>query len=138
MDQRKPVVYRLWCGETLLYVGVTSDFRRRIDEHATYKRWFRFVERFTLEPHPTLIEAEAAERAAIMSERPVFNIAHNDAGAEGRQRRFWDRYGWDSRRAGYAPSYERTIHLLMRRYGNCLRLGATLDPFVAELERKSQ
>jgi predicted GIY-YIG superfamily endonuclease len=136
MDYYRPVVYRLWCDETLLYIGMTMDFRRRIDEHATFKPWFRFVERFTLEPHATLKQAEAAERAAIMTERPVFNIAHNDRGAEERQRKFWDEYGWDSRSSGYAPKYERTLQLLTRRYGNCLRLGTTLEPFIAELDRK--
>jgi predicted GIY-YIG superfamily endonuclease len=130
------VVYRLWCGDTLLYIGVTMDFRRRIDEHATFKPWFRFVERFTLEPFDTIAEAEAAERAAIKSEKPVFNIAHNDGGADARRRRFWKQYASDTRRAGYQPEFDNHVRLLMRRYGTCLPVGMLWEPFLDDLERR--
>jgi predicted GIY-YIG superfamily endonuclease len=135
MRHYQPVVYRLWCGDILLYIGVTVDFRRRIDEHATFKQWFRFVERFTLEPHETIAEAEAAERAAIKSEKPVFNIAHNDGWADARRRRFWKQYASDTRRAGYQPRYDKHVHLLMRRYGTTLPLGMTLEPFIESLKK---
>lgn len=130
----RPVVYRFWAGETLLYIGQTVDFARRVDEHATNQRWWPWVTWFSQEPHPTVAAAIAAESAAIRSEQPVFNIAGNDQGANERRRLFWAEHGQQPR-AGYYPAHDRVIRQYTARYGTCLPLSMTMPSFITELHR---
>lgn len=67
-------VYRMWghAGE-LLYIGKTGHLHR-FDDHAV-KRWFPAVSRITLEWYETEAAARVAERRAIQTERPRYNIA---------------------------------------------------------------
>lgn len=69
-------VYRMF-GHTgeLLYVGKTGHLHR-FDDHAV-KRWFPLVGRIVLEWHDTEASARVAERRAIQTERPRYNIASN-------------------------------------------------------------
>lgn len=64
----------------LLYVGITNDYRRRCAQHADDKPWWQLVDpgRSTCQTWPNRAAAELAEVEAIRSERPVFNIAHNE------------------------------------------------------------
>lgn len=68
-------VYRLWddAGK-LLYVGVTGNLGRRLDNHAE-KRWFLRVSSITLEWFRDRDTAEEAEVAAIRDEEPEYNVA---------------------------------------------------------------
>jgi hypothetical protein len=68
-------VYRMTDGESrLLYIGRTGDAGRRFGDHAS-KRWFPLVETIKLEWLPTEAAAILAERRAIQSENPRYNIA---------------------------------------------------------------
>jgi hypothetical protein len=60
--------------DRLLYIGMTGDFGKRLGEHSV-KRWFPLVERITLEWLPNKAAARVAERRAIGTERPRYNIA---------------------------------------------------------------
>jgi predicted GIY-YIG superfamily endonuclease len=68
-------VYRLLAASgRLLYVGMTNELGRRLDQH-TEKRWFPQVKTITLQWFPTKEDARRAEQHAIRAEHPVHNIA---------------------------------------------------------------
>lgn len=72
------LLYRLHdeAGE-LLYIGRTNDLRRRMTRHAEVQPWWREVFRSTVETLPDLDALKAAEKAAILAERPKYNIVYN-------------------------------------------------------------
>lgn len=61
----------------LLYVGVTADLGGRWKAHSKDKPWWSDVRSCTVEPHPDRAAVLAAERSAIESERPRYNVVHN-------------------------------------------------------------
>jgi predicted GIY-YIG superfamily endonuclease len=69
-------VYRTYAKDgRLLYVGCTDAFERRIMQHASSgSLWFHDAESFSLEYHPSRKQALAAEREAIRTEWPLYNI----------------------------------------------------------------
>lgn len=69
------VVYRHWSTDDLLYIGVSSAFLARQRDHCRQSHWWKDITRITVEYHPDRTAAEAAELAAILSERPAWNIA---------------------------------------------------------------
>lgn len=76
---RPASVYRCYdaYGE-LLYIGCAVDVAARMRTHKVMSQWHADVFSTTTEPHDTRIEALAAERAAIESEHPKFNVLHSD------------------------------------------------------------
>ena len=71
-------LYRCFDGRGgLLYVGISFLALARIDQHARLSSWFDEVRTVTVEPHATRDEVEAAERAAILAERPKHNVRAN-------------------------------------------------------------
>lgn len=73
---RRTALYRLFDSEgRLLYVGITFNPRNRWAGHSATKSWWKQVVRREIEWHETRYAAEAAERAAILAERPLYNIA---------------------------------------------------------------
>jgi hypothetical protein len=62
---------------TLLYVGIADDWLRRWREHRKTSAWFAEVGSVKVEGYPDRTSALLAERDAIKSERPKFNISHN-------------------------------------------------------------
>lgn len=72
-------LYRFFdeAGE-LLYVGIANDPRVRWSNHAGEKRWWSEVETRTLDWFATREEAESAEVAAIVGERPRYNVTHSE------------------------------------------------------------
>lgn len=75
----------------LLYIGIAKDPGKRSEQHGYHSRWWRFVADTTVEWFATRDRAEAAEREAINSERPVFNHTHN-----ARNRRAMSDYLWSA------------------------------------------
>lgn len=72
-------LYRWYdADDTLLYIGITNDPHVRQSAHAKKSSWADFAVRGTIERFPSRPEAEAAEKAAIEAERPLFNHVHND------------------------------------------------------------
>jgi len=63
----------------LLYVGIAKEPDKRAEQHRYHSPWFRFVATTDVKWHPTRESAAEAERAAIETERPIFNSTHNQA-----------------------------------------------------------
>lgn len=61
----------------LIYVGITCNPPARIKQHSKEKEWFSEVTHITLEPFRTRHELEEAEKHAIRTERPKYNVMHN-------------------------------------------------------------
>lgn len=71
-------LYRHFAADgALLYVGISLSWPARTKAHVQGSTWFDQVARVEIEQFPTRDEALAAERDAIKSERPRFNVVHN-------------------------------------------------------------
>lgn len=69
------IVYRMFDATgRLLYVGMTSEFGKRLSSHAD-KVWFLAVATITMERYPGYAEAALAEQEAITAENPLHNKA---------------------------------------------------------------
>lgn len=70
-------LYRFRAADgTLLYVGITINPGRRWRAHQR-REWWHEVASITVEKHPDRAAVLAAERAAITSESPRYNVTHN-------------------------------------------------------------
>lgn len=68
-------LYRLYDGaNTLLYVGVSNDPKRRSWSHRAGKHWWKEVARHSIEWLDDKAHALDAEREAITRETPKYNI----------------------------------------------------------------
>ena len=71
-------LYRLYdTNGVLLYVGISNRWPSRMKQHTKDKQWFNSVGKVEISHYCTRREAEAAEKAAIKSERPIHNVLHN-------------------------------------------------------------
>lgn len=69
-------LYRMFdAAGQLLYVGISARALGRWEAHRHDKSWWSEVDRITVEHFPSREEALAAETAAIIAERPRYNIA---------------------------------------------------------------
>lgn len=69
-------LYRFFSSDgDLLYVGITNDPGRRWPEHASGKPWWHEVDRIGIERHPDRSSVLLAEKTAIVTERPRYNLA---------------------------------------------------------------
>lgn len=68
----------------LLYIGITADPGTRWRTHAHEKPWWHEVGNITVETHPDRAAVLAAERAAIIAEKPRHNVTHNSPKNRGR------------------------------------------------------
>ena len=77
-----PGVYRFYGQQDrLLYVGYSSDVRRRVREHLLYARSPELVakaERVEADALPTTLEAYIAEGRAIAEKTPALNVRNNE------------------------------------------------------------
>lgn len=64
----------------LLWVGMTCNFAARMYEHRIGQPWFSMVDHTEREEHPNEASAQAAERAALLNESPIFNVMHTARG----------------------------------------------------------
>lgn len=72
------VLYRFHdAADRLLYIGITADPPARFRSHGATKRWWAEVAHVRLEHHTDRHALADAERAAILAERPRYNITHN-------------------------------------------------------------
>lgn len=79
------VLYRMFnTADELLYVGVTLRPVARLRDHSKDKDWWSEVATIRLQSFPNRTLLLEAERAAIVSERPRFNVVLN-----GLPRRRW-------------------------------------------------
>lgn len=72
-------------GARLLYIGISGHLPTRQSAHFSQSRWMELAASSTFERFGTAREVLAAEKSAIMSEHPLFNVQHNDT-PEARQR----------------------------------------------------
>lgn len=63
---------------TLLYVGISLNALNRLVAHIEDSAWYWSIATVTIDNYPTREDAEAAERLAICTERPLFNYMHGD------------------------------------------------------------
>lgn len=69
-------LYRMFdAGGDLLYVGISRNLIERWRSHRREAAWWHDVETIAYEWHADRYRAEVAEKAAIRTERPLFNIA---------------------------------------------------------------
>lgn len=72
-------LYRYFdADDQLLYIGITGDLAVREVSHIRDSSWMEFAARSTIERYPTRRDALDAERDAIETERPLFNVTHNE------------------------------------------------------------
>ena len=69
-------------SNTLLYVGISLSTFARLSQHKDHSPWFKQVNRVEIQHFDTREEAMAAERQAIKTENPTFNIAMKKTLAE--------------------------------------------------------
>jgi len=76
------VLYRFYDDtEQLLYVGITANPPQRFKAHRADKHWWSTVSTVRLQTFMSRRELESAEREAIKSERPIYNVTHNRDGS---------------------------------------------------------
>jgi len=76
-------LYRLYgANGILLYTGISDDWTRRLRQHWQAKQWAAEILSVTLETYASRPAVSAAEREAIQSERPLYNIQHNRRGPQ--------------------------------------------------------
>lgn len=61
-------------GGQLLYVGITDNVLRRWMEHSREKPWWFDLSHVTVQWHETREDALVAERVAIKTEDPLYNV----------------------------------------------------------------
>lgn len=68
------VLYRHFdAAGVLLYIGISGVPFLRLQQHKSASAWFKQITTITIQRFPNRIEAARAERAAIESEKPLFN-----------------------------------------------------------------
>ncbi|KSG19089.1 hypothetical protein [Pseudomonas aeruginosa] len=61
----------------LLYVGISKSTFDRYMQHKYGSKWSEEIRSMTIEYFPSRAEAEDAERRAIIAEKPLWNVTHN-------------------------------------------------------------
>lgn len=75
---RPHALYRFYdTHDRLLYIGITVSLPTRLTDHRDDKPWWRDVARMTVEHFADRESVLAAEKAAIVTERPLHNVHHN-------------------------------------------------------------
>jgi hypothetical protein len=64
--------------DILLYVGITGDLAVRDRGHISRSRWMQLTARSAVERHKTAEDVRTAEREAIETEHPLFNVQYNN------------------------------------------------------------
>ena len=73
-----PCVYRCFnSAGRLIYIGSSEARLSRFQIHETQSPWWPEVAKTTDERYPTIFQARAAERLAIIAEMPLYNKQYN-------------------------------------------------------------
>ena len=73
------VLYRFYdANSVLLYIGITRNPPARFKGHATEKAWWDMVAHIKMQNFDSRDELSEAERHAIITEVPRYNVTHND------------------------------------------------------------
>lgn len=77
ISQGRTGLYRVFDATgKLLYIGISQNPDVRFSQHSQIKDWWRDVVERRVEWHPSRKEAELAEKTAIQTEKPHWNINH--------------------------------------------------------------
>ena len=77
-DTRRTALYRHYdAAGCLLYVGISLSATARLGTHRAQARWADSIARVDVEYLPDRPQAIAAERRAIVAEKPRWNVIHN-------------------------------------------------------------
>lgn len=80
VPSRHTSLYRFFDSNgSLLYVGISFDLPTRWVDHSSSKPWWHCVDTATIEHYPDRGTAEAAERHAIKTENPAWNVLHRSS-----------------------------------------------------------
>lgn len=83
----KYALYRFFgIGRQLLYIGISGSLPTRLGQHAKQKDWWHEVVSVEVQHFDTKEAVLGAEKSAIESERPAYNVVYN-SGAEARELR---------------------------------------------------
>jgi predicted GIY-YIG superfamily endonuclease len=76
---RRTALYRHFDADgRLLYIGISIGMLNRLKQHHHGSHWSDQIARVEVEYYSCQAEAAGAERDAILSEKPLHNIAHTD------------------------------------------------------------
>jgi predicted GIY-YIG superfamily endonuclease len=74
----RTAVYWLWAVDgRLLYIGMTNDVERRMEQHAADKSWWPQVASRTVRWFGSRPAAARAEEAAVLRDKPAHNDLYN-------------------------------------------------------------
>lgn len=91
LASRPHALYRFYdTHDRLLYIGITVHLPTRLGNHRNDKPWWQDIARMTVEAFPDRPTVEAAEKAAIAAERPLYNTQHNRRNTEPPTAIRWD------------------------------------------------
>lgn len=65
-------------GGELLYVGISLHAVVRLTAHKSQSAWFKDIVRIEIENYSSRMEAIRAEIEAIKTEKPIYNVLHNE------------------------------------------------------------
>jgi predicted GIY-YIG superfamily endonuclease len=71
--------------DTLLYIGVSLNPFKRLNDHKKQSSWFAKISNVTVDKYPNREEVLKAERHAIITEKPLYNIRHKNGCLEKKQ-----------------------------------------------------
>ncbi len=90
-------LYRFYTEDKqLLYVGISNNAMSRFSSHEKYAKWWKQAHQFTLEHFNTREEAAQAEVSAILMEKPIYNVMHNNQEQESTWS-WWETPDWTQR-----------------------------------------
>lgn len=85
-DRRRHDLYRFYdAHDRLLYIGISLNAAQRASQHKADKPWWDDVDRMVVDHLGDVTRSEAmrVERDAIVDERPLYNVVHNQDGPQG-------------------------------------------------------
>lgn len=126
MQDERTCLYRHFNSNgELLYVGISLDFVRRLQQHMIGSCWSEDIFLVTVTWFSTLAEAIEAEKAAIVEERPKWNKRYNERliqSSEKNKERVVNKTSYDGllRDAGYpvSDSNSRRLFANAQRFHN--------------------
>lgn len=77
-QRRTCYLYRIYGrAGTLLYIGISVDPNRRIQEHHRDQPWSWRIHHVEVQKFPSVAQAMAMEKKEILTKRPKYNVVHN-------------------------------------------------------------
>lgn len=77
LEERLHALYRFFSADgVLLYIGITADIPTRFRDHKAGKPWWLEIAHVAIEHFPDRASVLAAEKRAIIAEKPRWNVQH--------------------------------------------------------------